>query len=285
MVGLHPIEEGIIEGQVFRVPAEKVGKAGEDAACRLGLGLRGVDHADTLGTGCGDFVETPVYVGVEGITLAFHAVRRMTRRPLQAHLGAIGCAHEHGALGIDPLACEFVRRPDEIQGKPAAVALVGKRGIAEAVAEDHGTAFERRGDLLADQLGACRLEDQQLGLVGQALASRIEHDGAQRLACSGAARLADAQHLGALGSQGIREEADMGGFTRAFPTFEGDEHAGSCRLGQSAFLSNGIARDAADSFHAGLPPCCEKSTQQITRSPYILTTIPQSRRPIHPRNR
>jgi len=112
------------------------------------------------------------------------------------------------------------------QVKSPAVALVGQRGIVEAVAQNGLAGRQRRADHLPDVLGAGRAEEQRLRLRRHDRALRpVEQDVAHLLADARAARLAGGQdgHAGRL--HGGEDTLKLGGLAGAFRPFKGDEHA------------------------------------------------------------
>ena len=70
---------------------------------------------------------------------------------------------QEGQVGDEPAGGELVDLRDLVDPKAASAALVGQRGIEEAVGDDDPPGLERGPDDLLDELGARRGEQQRLG--------------------------------------------------------------------------------------------------------------------------
>ena len=102
-------------------------------------------------------------------------------------------------------------------------ALVGHRGIDEAVGDHRRPPGQRRPDHLTHQLRPGGGVEQRLG-PGQDLRPRIEQQLADPLAGGGAARLAHGHHLAAVGQQRVGEQCHLGRLARTVESLERDEH-------------------------------------------------------------
>lgn len=224
-------EERLVERQVARVPSEDVRHCGEHSASRVAFRGGGHHRAHALGLRFGDVAKRLVHPRVEVEPRQLHAVGvAVVRGALESDGGRGVRFQQHRPVGPDVLAGEFVRTAHEVAGQPAAVRLVGDGGIVEAVAQDHGPAFERRFDDLEHDLRAGRLVDEQLRFRSHRRMPRIEHHFAQFFADVGAARLAQAHHFPALLAQRFGQEVYMRCLSGPVTTFEGDENAIRLRL-------------------------------------------------------
>ena len=125
-----------------------------------------------------------------------------------------------------------VQLEHRVDAEAAGDALVGERGVEEAVADDVGAAVERRPDDLLDELRPRGREERRLGPGrDRAVAQQELPDPLAELRPS---RLARRDDLAALGSQPLGEEPRLGRLPRAVDPLEGDEHGGSVGQGPAS---------------------------------------------------
>jgi hypothetical protein len=92
-------------------------------------------------------------------------------------------------VGFGPLGGKAVEFPDQFPVYFAAVALISKGGIIEAVAENDGSLFEKRLDHLMDMLCPCCLVKEEFAKRDQLSMVRVEEDLSDLLTNRGASRL------------------------------------------------------------------------------------------------
>ena len=138
--------------------------------------------------------------------------------------GGIDVEHER-AVGAQATGGRAVELGDAREIDAARVALVGGRGVVEAVAQDDLAGRERRSDDLVDELGSARLVEQDLRRDAQLRVVGVEQDAAHRLADDGTARLAQHAHGQSGGLELLGEEPDLRRLAGALTALEGDEGA------------------------------------------------------------
>ena len=169
---------------------------------RRRLGAR-VEHAEALGLGrrqrvigAGDGVEEGVVLALEPVgRLAAHGLARRAR-------GGVG-AQQQRAVGAQAAGGEVVDLAHRLDPQPAPDALVGQRGVDEAV-EQHPRPRGQRGlDALGHELRAGRGVEQRLGarVDGE---RRVLDQRADALGELDPAGLAQQHHVAPVGAQRSR---------------------------------------------------------------------------------
>ena len=99
----------------------------------------------------------------EAVVGELEAVRRVAAHvPARRARGGVGAQQER-AVGRQPAGGEGVDRRDGVGAELAAAALVGQRGVDEAVQQHPAPGGQQRRDALGDELGARRGVEQRLG--------------------------------------------------------------------------------------------------------------------------
>ena len=148
---------------------------GEDGVGRLG----GVEDDEPVRLGGGQLVVGLSHAREELAPRALEPVGLAARDPRQP--GVRVDPQQQRAVRRQPAGPERVQRPDLLDAELAPAALVGERGVDEAV-EQHGLArVEQRLELLGHELRARRGVQQRLGArvdvsAGSATSSRIRSD-------------------------------------------------------------------------------------------------------------
>ena len=224
--GAHP---GARKTPVFALdvghPGEQVSKLGEHRRRRAGLAPVGPHRAHALRNLSRYVGERRVHARVEALPRLLEPVRpaaRGARKPLPGRAARL---QKDGAVRADALAGELVGRVHERARKPAAVGLVGHRGIREAVATAPRPRARARALSPPPLSGRARPRRRAAPPRRTSPRCAVQDDGAQPLAYVGAARLAQAHHLPAVRAQRVGQEADVRGLAGALPALERDEDA------------------------------------------------------------
>ena len=112
-----------------------------------------------------------------------------------------------------------------LQRQAAAGALIGLRGIGEAVAQYPGPAFQRGQDAVADVDRAGGKHQQQLGRAVERFRLGLEQQSAQRLSHRRPAGFASHHALDALPRQMSCRQCNLRGLADSLDAFERDELA------------------------------------------------------------
>jgi hypothetical protein len=164
-----------------------------------------------------------VFVGAGAADVALIAAAGSVQR------GGQGRQQEKGEVGLDAVADGLVKGEDALGAEAAAGALVGLGGVGVAVAEDDGAVGESGQDDLVEALGAVGEHEGHFSFGGDGaelgLAARVKQDGADAVAESGAAGLAEGDDTAAVGFERTGEALQLGGFARPVEAFEGDEQS------------------------------------------------------------
>ena len=208
-----------------------------------------IEQNDPGGLRGGDRQEAVAHAPVEVERLALEPVRGTGRlRALEAEVRRQ--VEKERQVGRHAAARERVEALDGVERQPAAVALVGDRGVGETIGDDHRAAGERRLDQAADVLGAVREVEQQLGLCRRPRRVVLEQHAAQRPAELGAARLARQHDLVSVAAQRIREARGLRALAGAFDAVDGDEarhdfrgrrHAPAARVARKRAIESAAA--------------------------------------------
>ena len=130
---------------------------------------------------------------------------------------ALGCGRQAGLHHV-------LQGAQHGQVKTAPTALVGKSGIGKAVTQHHLATRQCGGNHL-HQVVAPRGKHQQR--LAQGIHAVVQQQGAQLLGQRRAAGLARAQHLAALGREGLGQGVDVRAFARTIHAFKADEKSGA----------------------------------------------------------
>ena len=131
--------------------------------------------------------------------------------------------------GLDPL----LQNREQFKIEAAPTALVGEGGVGEAVAQHHIAPCQRRLDHGQQMVPPGRKHQQRLG---ERVHGLVQHQAAQGFGQRRATGFAGQCHRPALGSEGIGQPLDMGGFAGPVDAFKADEQARSGGVVQSHHL-------------------------------------------------
>ena len=109
------------------------------------------------------------------------------------------------------------------------IALVGQRGIGEAVADHDPALFQVGADHLIDDLGTGGGKQQDFGLRGHFRVVGMQQDLTDAIAYGRTARLARVQHFIGMRTQPIKQQVNLRGLATAFDAFECQEMHGWSR--------------------------------------------------------
>ena len=220
------LENAVASGRLGQV--EQVGELAADAPPHLGDAAARVDDADPPRLGAGDLEEPGAHAVLERGALALHAVGPFAHGAAERLAGLQ--VEQQGSVGGQAAAGDGVDRAHRVAAEAPREALVGVGRVEEAVADDDGPAVEGRAHDLCDELGARRLEEEQLAGRVHRLGLGVEQERADALAQGGAAGLAQADHLVPRRAQGVAQKRALGGLARAVDPLERHEHA-AARVG------------------------------------------------------
>ena len=146
------------------------------------------------------------------------ALAALTPRPriLEPHV------EQDHEVGREPAQRERVDRAHGLDAEPAHGALVDERAVDEAIGHDDLAASQRRLDDLGYPLGSRGREDERLCARVERQVG-IEHDPAQLLARTRAARLAQLANRVAVGAQALGEQPRLRRLAGSVAAFEDDE--------------------------------------------------------------
>ena len=173
--------------------------------------------------------------GVEAVGFAFEAIFVGAGLAEVLAVAAAGAAEgggegreeEQGEVGLEVSAEGAVEVEDRSGAELAAAALVGLRGVGEAIAEDDVAAVEGGLDDLGDGLGAVGEHEGELGEGVDGAEGLIggggDEKGADAIAEGGSAGLAGGDDGMTSGEEVIAQELELRGFAGAVGAFEGDE--------------------------------------------------------------
>ena len=140
-----------------------------------------------------------------------------------------------------------VHLEDLVDAEPARLALIGERGVEEAVGHHDSPVGQRRSDHLSAELRARRGEEQGLG-VGPDLHGRILEELAHPLPHRRAARLADGHgHI----PERVAEHPGLGRLARAVDSLECHE--------EPAHVADGTSAEGGHRALVESPPACVPS--------------------------
>src|SRR6476659_4416291 len=181
-----------------------------------------VEHAEAPRLGRRQRVVGPGDRVEERPVLALEAVGRLAADGLPARARGGVHAQQQRAVGRQPASGEVVDRPHGLDAEATAGALVGQRGVDEAV-EQHPAAGRHRGpDPLGDELGAGGGVEQRLGARVDAQ-RRVLDQRADALGELDAARLAQERDVAPAVAQARGETLGERRLARAVEPLDGDE--------------------------------------------------------------
>jgi hypothetical protein len=198
------------------VVSRKIGpNLGEDG---LG-GLGGVDQAVSLGEALGFGQESGADLTVEFKGFAVEPVLVLLARQPDGRVEV----EEVGSVGHSSTGGEAVEGSEPFELEAAPVPLIDDGGIHEAIADDDRAAGEGGFDDGGDVLASIREEKEEFGAAidGVGLQEEPPNLGSE---CTRAG-LAGLDHGSALGFEAEPKARDLGGFSAAFGSLKGDEHA------------------------------------------------------------
>jgi hypothetical protein len=203
-----------------------------------------------MGFACCDGLVGGVDALVEVVTFALEAVfvgamfRRVSCVAAAGSMqrcGEIG-QKQDGQIRQQVVADCAVQCKDAVAAEFAAGALVGFGRVGVAVAEDDGAGGERGLNDLGDGLGAVGEHEGELSqrcdAAERCFGFRVQKNGADAVAESGAAWVAQGDDGAALRGQGFGEAPELGGLAGAIEALEGDKKAARHRVEFSSGLSH-----------------------------------------------
>ena len=117
-----------------------------------------------------------------------------------------------------------IRGGAESSGRDAAArALVGARGVGEAVGDHYRAPRQRRADGALQVVGARGVHQESLGQRRPAVGRALDQERPDRLGAGRAAGLTRRHHLASGSLQPLGQAADLGGLAGPLPAFETDE--------------------------------------------------------------
>ena len=188
---------------------------------------------DTLREDLGDLAVGAVDQRRELVALALDPVRRLAPA-LRRHLARDD--QQKGPVGEQAARHGEVDLEHPLDPKAAREALVGERGVEVAVADDIGSAAERRADHLVDELRTRRAEERGLGPRREPVAPQEKL--ADALSDLRSTWLAGVDDLAPVRPKAVGQEPRLCTFPRAVDAFEGDEHGSAPRIVRRAGAGN-----------------------------------------------
>ena len=197
------------------------GDAGGQHRGRL---LRGVDHGEALGLGRRQLVVRGADRLEEGELLALEPVGGLRALAGPREPFARLDPQQQRAVRRQPAGGEQVQRADLLHAEAAPGALVGERGVDEAVEQHPVAGREQRLELLGDELRAGRRVEQRLRARVH-FQGGILHERADALGELDAAGLAQHERLLSSRVQRAGERADERRLAGAVEPLDGDQAA------------------------------------------------------------
>src|SRR5271166_1691986 len=229
----------LVRGQAAQL---QVIEGGERVVQHLRGRLGGVDHADPLGLG-----ERELLVGggdgrEELLALAFEPVGLEPALPATRASGCGRDAQQQRAVGLQAAGGEQVDGAHLLDPQSAPCALVGERGVDEAVEQDKDAVCQQRLQQLLDELGAGGGVEQRLGARAHVERGVLD-ELADLLGDLDAARLAQQPHgraaRGELAAELLRER----GLACAVEPLDRDQraagHAATVHAGAASWEAGG----------------------------------------------
>ncbi len=133
--------------------------------------------------------------------------------------------HKYGEIGLKATAEHAMEGENGLAAQTTSAALVGLRGIREAVAQDPCTAFECGKDVLLDLLRTGGEHEGHFGEWRKSVSTRVEHNGANAIADGRSAGLPRGDHIEVFFPEHFQKTLHLSAFTAPVETFEGDELA------------------------------------------------------------
>ena len=188
-LGLRPGASRTATAAADRSTGQQVGQRRHRLRHDLLRRQRGVEHADALWLGRGQLAVGVADPREEVVALAFQPVGRFAPAVRARSRGCRIERQQQRPIRRQPAGGEQVELAHRLDPEPATRALVGERGVDEAV-EQHPLAARERGlERLVDQLGAGGGVEQRLG-AGADRQRRVLDQRAHGLGGLHAARLA-----------------------------------------------------------------------------------------------
>ena len=183
-----------------------------------------------MGFGFGEIEEAFADALVEGQGLGADGVTGFA--PQMGGAGALETGvgwkvEEERKVGSQAAGGYCVEFSDEFRAEGAAVALVGDRGVREAIADDGLAAFEGGPDDFGDVLGAGGLEEEEFGERLDRRRIRVLEELPDVAAERGAGGFFGEGDGVAVFAETFGEFVGDRGFAGAVAAFEGDEEAGA----------------------------------------------------------
>ena len=203
-------------------PLEQRFQRGEAVAHHGVRLLRGVDHGEALGLGGRERVVRRGGRLEESELLALQPVGALAAPAGAGEARARVDPQEQRAVGRQAAGGEQVQRADLLHAQPAARALVGERGVDEAVEQDPAAVRQQRLQPLSDELRARGRVEQRLRARAH-VELRVLDERADPLRQLDSARLAEDDDVAL--AQRIGERADHRRLAGAVDPLDGDQSA------------------------------------------------------------